>query len=664
MAEPHSCPRCKAQVSADAPHGLCPQCLLEQALAGPSDPAQEQAPTPSASFVAPQPAELGGHFPQLEMLELVGQGGMGAVYKARQIKLDRLVAVKILPPAVAGDSAFAERFSREARSLARLNHSNTITVYDFGETDGLYFICMEFVDGKSVRQLLDAGELSTAHALKVISQICDALQYAHDEGIIHRDIKPENILIDRKGRVKIADFGLAKLVGLTPTYLTLTGSREVMGTLYYMAPEQLKRSHLVDHRADIYSLGVVFYEMLTGELPVGRFAPPSVKAAVDERLDAVVLRALAREPEHRYQDASELKRDVEGIGTSACSAGLGATHEARPDPSGASGSWPSVHFLVPGMSWTGVKFRGQIHRDRQTLILEFEETGGFGVNFFGAPAIGKVEIKEVSIPLKEITAMYLRRDWGDGSTVLVIKTAHLRTLSDLPSGHQGRGRLLIPRQEREAAQQLVDSIIIPGPEALAGEPRPGSISASDRARLDVMLLGVGLSVAGILAFVAWIIAPVLALAFGRHDPRITLPVFLAASIAVPAALVLLISALRMLNLRSYSSAVAAAFLAMLPWSPAWLFGLPLGIITLVVLRKPEVMAAFARCQTAARDEKTASRMRGMFASLMRSMAGYVFPTAPGREPMASPAGQNGEVGDNTPASDLGRNAQSFNESGG
>src|SRR5207302_8666121 len=254
-------------------------------------------------------------FPQLEMLRLIGQGGMGAVYQARQPKLDRLVAVKILPPEVARDPGFTERFSREARSLARLNHPNIITIFDFGKTDGLYYFTMEYVDGKNARELLEAGELLPPLALKIIPQVCDALQYAHDEGFVHRDIKPENILLDKKGRVKIADFGLARLIGLTPTYLTLTGSQQVMGTLYYMAPEQMKRSHSVDHRADLYSLGVVFYEMLTGELPVGRFAPPSHKARVDGRLDSIVLRALSREPEHRYQDAAELKKDVEGIVT-------------------------------------------------------------------------------------------------------------------------------------------------------------------------------------------------------------------------------------------------------------------------------------------------------------------------------------------------------------
>jgi serine/threonine protein kinase len=147
--------------------------------------------------------ELAPKFPQLELLDFIGQGGMGAVYRARQKELDRIVALKILPPDIGNDPAFAERFMREARALAKLNHPGIVTIHEFGRTDGLFFFLMEFVDGVSLRQLLANARISPREALAIVPQICDALQFAHDQGIIHRDIKPENILLDRRGRVKV-----------------------------------------------------------------------------------------------------------------------------------------------------------------------------------------------------------------------------------------------------------------------------------------------------------------------------------------------------------------------------------------------------------------------------------------------------------------------------
>jgi len=272
--------------------------------------------TPPAGFVPPEPEELARQFPQLEILELLGQGGMGVVYKARQRQLDRLVAVKILPPQIGQTEAFAERFTREARSLARLSHPRIVIIYDFGHTEaGLYYFIMEYVDGTDLRRVIQTGDLSASEALKIIPQICEALQYAHEEGIVHRDIKPENILLNKKGQVRIADFGLAKLLDRPATSPTsmLTKVGQQMGTPHYMAPEQIEHPSQVDHRADIYSLGVVFYEMLTGELPLGRFDPPSQRAQVDIRLDNVVLRTLEKQPERRYQHVSEVKTDVETI---------------------------------------------------------------------------------------------------------------------------------------------------------------------------------------------------------------------------------------------------------------------------------------------------------------------------------------------------------------
>jgi predicted Ser/Thr protein kinase len=269
--------------------------------------------TLTSGFVPPEPEDLAKFFPQLEILELLGKGGMGAVYKARQPGLDRLVAVKILPPEIGNDPAFAERFTREARALAKLSHQNIVSVFDFGKADGQYYFIMEYVDGSNLRHVIETGAIKQEEALAIVPQICEALQFAHDKGIVHRDIKPENILVDKQGSVKIADFGLAKLLGKAPAEVTLTGTHQAMGTLHYMAPEQMQGAATVDHRADIYSLGVVFYEMLTGELPIGRFEPPSKKVRIDVRLDEVVLRSLESAPERRYQHASEVKTEVESI---------------------------------------------------------------------------------------------------------------------------------------------------------------------------------------------------------------------------------------------------------------------------------------------------------------------------------------------------------------
>ncbi len=314
MATARFCNGCLKPIPLDAPNGLCPDCLASRG--GDTDTKLDSgvARTSSGSrFIPPTPGELAKIFLQLEILEMLGQGGMGMVYKARQPHLDRLVALKILPPAAASDPAFAERFAREARALARLNHPNIVAVYDFGRSGDYYYFIMEYVDGMNLRQLEQSRKLTPREALTIIPKICEALQYAHDEGVVHRDIKPGNILLDRKGRPKIADFGLAKLLHPGATDLALTLSQQVMGTPHYMAPEQIERPLEVDHRADIYSLGVVLYEMLTGELPIGRFAAPSEKAPLDARLDEVVLRTLENKPERRFQRASDLKTELDNI---------------------------------------------------------------------------------------------------------------------------------------------------------------------------------------------------------------------------------------------------------------------------------------------------------------------------------------------------------------
>lgn len=308
LASPGACPQCGQALASSSTQGLCPACLLRQVAF------ESVAPGPDlAGFTPPAAAELAELFPQFESLELLGRGGMGAVYKARQTSLNRFVALKILPVEANEDPAFGERFQREARALAQLSHPNIVGVHDYGQTGGFAYLVMEFVDGANLRQLQRAGHLSPREALAIVPQICEALQFAHDHGIVHRDIKPENILIDTQGRVKIADFGLAKMMRPEAGAPDLTLTRHAVGTPQYMAPEQIEKPETVDHRADIYSLGVVFYEMLTGELPIGRFAAPSGKVQIDVRLDEVVLKALEKEPALRYQQASAFKTEVETV---------------------------------------------------------------------------------------------------------------------------------------------------------------------------------------------------------------------------------------------------------------------------------------------------------------------------------------------------------------
>jgi hypothetical protein len=309
---------------------------------------------------------------------------MGAVYRARQRGLDRVVALKILPFQYSKDAGFAERFAREARALARLNHTNIVDVYDLGQAGAIYYFLMEFVDGVNLRQMLESHRLTPPEALAIMSQICEAMEYAHGEGVVHRDIKPENILVDHKGRVKIADFGLSKLLGAETKAARLTQPDHVLGTMHYMAPEQFENPVAVDHRADIYSLGVVFYEMLTGELPLGRFALPSQKAAVDARLDELVLRTLEKEPNRRFQQASELRYQVAtiaGVATSLSpevSRKLSFEYRSKTTLFG----WPLLHVATGVDPATG--------RKRSARGIIAVGTAPRGVIAFGDVAVGVI----------------------------------------------------------------------------------------------------------------------------------------------------------------------------------------------------------------------------------------------------------------------------------
>ena len=267
----------------------------------------------SGGWTPPTVQEAARLFQNYEVVALLGRGGMGAVYQARQTALDRLVAIKLLPLEVSVDRDFADRFRREARAMAKLNHPNIISVFDFGQTsEGHLYFVMEFVDGAMLHTLIHGPEpIQPAEALILLEQVCDALAYAHGKGIVHRDIKPANVMVEREGRVKVADFGLARLTdGASAEQWGTTMTGIVMGTPDYMSPEQKRGSH-VDHRSDIYALGVMLYEMICKETPQGAFILPSKHCGIDKRLDGIVTKALATKPEERFQSTAEMRTAIE-----------------------------------------------------------------------------------------------------------------------------------------------------------------------------------------------------------------------------------------------------------------------------------------------------------------------------------------------------------------
>ena len=270
-----------------------------------------------AEWMPPSAAELQALLTGYEVGEIIGRGGMGVVYKARQPSLDRFVAIKVLPmmeDALGVD--FAERFRKEAQLLAKMSHPGIVHVYDFGElAGGLCYFVMEYIDGTDVARMVKAnGRLSHEHAASITADVCAALHYAHEAGIVHRDIKPANILVTQQGQVKVVDFGLAKRHGTEEAEsLTITGL--ALGTPEYAAPESLVTGMVVDHRADLYAVGVMLYNMLTGSIPRGVFKPVSEAAQAPQAFDRIIAKAMKADPEQRYQTAVAMKTDVQRAGS-------------------------------------------------------------------------------------------------------------------------------------------------------------------------------------------------------------------------------------------------------------------------------------------------------------------------------------------------------------
>ena len=263
------------------------------------------------SIQPPSIEELQILIPQLEILSFIGHGGMGTYYQARHAKMDRLTAVKIFRVNPVTDQSIIQKFKLEARAMAGLNHLHIVKIYDFGETGSFLFLMMEYVQGDTLERLIDSRGFNLPEIVALITQVCDALEHAHGQGVIHRDIRPGNTMLDVNGHVKVGDFGLARLIGEELFRHNLTETNQAMGTMDYVAPEQFDPEKTIDYRADIYSVGMMLYKLLTRTLPYGTFTSPSnLVAGLDPRVDDIVICCLQRNPDNRYQKIQNLRADL------------------------------------------------------------------------------------------------------------------------------------------------------------------------------------------------------------------------------------------------------------------------------------------------------------------------------------------------------------------
>jgi tRNA A-37 threonylcarbamoyl transferase component Bud32 len=328
MTEARACPQCRAELPVDAPEGLCPRCLLQQGIGEGSDTPSSRANDPT---LAPRIADSGGptpgahvrYFGDYEILEEIARGGMGVVYKARQLSLNRVVALKMV---LAGEWATPEarfRLRAEAEAAANLQHPNIVAIHEVGEHEGQQYFSMDFVDGTNLAEFVCGEPLSAEQAASYVKAIAEAIHFAHQRGILHRDLKPQNVLIDTDDRPRITDFGLAKRVE-NDSGLTRTG--DVLGSPSYMSPEQASsRLEEVGPQSDVYSLGAILYELLTGRAPfrgataletlcqvieVPPVPPRKLNPGVPQDLETICLKCLEKSPANRFSSAQELADEL------------------------------------------------------------------------------------------------------------------------------------------------------------------------------------------------------------------------------------------------------------------------------------------------------------------------------------------------------------------
>ena len=449
--------------------------------------------------------------------------------------------------------------------------------------------------------------MTPEQALTIVPKICEALQYAHEQGIVHRDIKPENILLDKSGRVKIADFGIAKMMGDEPGQQTLTGAKDAVGTPHYMAPEQIEKPLTVDHRADIYSLGVVFYEMLTGELPLGKFQPPSAKVQIDVRLDEVVLHALEKEPERRYQQASQVKTAVETIATTPSGGGSANQDAAVPSESGAK---------ITGAQIEAARKRLKIPARGLIAAAGFQLLFALGLLIFAVPAVARENNNLVAFAVIGFTAVGFLIPTAVVLTgainMLNLRNYTVTVVASVIAAVAGPGAILGLPFGIWACVELFRPEVRAAFSAI--RPPTGSKTTPDSAKMDyaraqVKGPAIGLVVTGALNWVVFTLF--LIVSYLKHAgsmapaPMVYTPValLLVCLLAMALSGFIIYGALKIMRLERWNSGIAGGILAMIV-SPANIIGLPIGIWTLVALNRREVREAFKANRQA--DDKTTS----------------------------------------------------------
>jgi tRNA A-37 threonylcarbamoyl transferase component Bud32 len=593
MTPDRTCPDCGASMASETPLGICPRCVLRLGMAG-GQPTSD-FPVGPMDGPLPGPEGLAQLFPHLEILEPLGVGGMGVVYKARQTKLDRLVALKLIRPESATREEFAARFEREARAMARLNHPHIGIIHDFGEAGGLCYLVMELVEGDDLRKRLDRGPFEVEAALGVALQVCGALQFAHERGVVHRDIKPENILIDAAGRLRIVDFGLAKLMQPAEGPVAgVTASRQVLGTPRYMAPEQLEAPRSVDHRADIYAVGLVLYEMMTGEVPFGRYELLSERIGTDESLDEILKACLARAPDNRYKTVRELRKDLAEFAAEEYEltdpTTVVAVQNVAPAASSTASSgehnwgWVIVLVLIFGLPWyrdvVNDSFSAGWDRFVPLLIgaaaVLFGLAGSFARQpstfwvIFVAPWFVGPYFHKMIMTLNEgwdrLTGIFVLFALGVGAFFVWLGVWSQCQVKALPPEKKGTDK--------------------PPPDPVARLVRGPA--------LGLILVG-AVNCLGLLAFgygmINLMFRDVVPLGFFTLTQAQAKP-FVALSFAgAVTGAVILLAGLKLLDRSSFAWAWVASFVAMIPFTLGCVLGLPIGIWTLSVLSKPEVLAA-------------------------------------------------------------------------